>query len=260
MTVSIVTGAASGIGRACAAALASRGDAVVCADVDGDGARATAAGLDGAMAVQVDVADPASCDAMVTAAVEALGRLDVLVAAAGIERAAPAHELDDDTWLSTLAVNLSGVFWCARAAARAMLAGDGGRMVLIGSINSQMAMAGQAAYCASKGGVLMLGRALAVDWGPHGICVNIVGPGVVDTPMSARSLADPQRRARLMDRTPLGRPAQAEEIASVIEFLDLTARGVRDRGLRPGRRRVAGRMTCAPSLDRIVLVRESDPR
>jgi NAD(P)-dependent dehydrogenase (short-subunit alcohol dehydrogenase family) len=219
MTVSIVTGAASGIGRACAVALAARGDRLVCADLDGDGARATAADLDGAIAVAVDVASSADCDAMVAAALEAFGGVDVLVAAAGIEKAAPGHELDDETWLATIAVNLNGVFWCARAAARAMLAGGGGRMVLIGSINSQMAMAGQAAYCASKGGVLMLGRALAVDWGGQGIAVNVVGPGVVDTPMSARSLADPERRSRLMSRTPLGRPAQADEIASVVEFL-----------------------------------------
>jgi NAD(P)-dependent dehydrogenase (short-subunit alcohol dehydrogenase family) len=219
MTVSIVTGAASGIGRACAVALSARGDAVVCADLAGDGARATARNLEGALAVEVDVADPSSCDAMVAAAVDAFGQVDVLVAAAGIERAAPAEDLDDATWLSTMAVNLSGVFWCARAAARAMLSGGGGRMVLIGSINSQMAMPGQAAYCASKGGVLMLGRALAVDWGQRGIAVNVVGPGVVDTPMSARSLADPQRRAALMGRTPLGRPAQAAEVAAVVEFL-----------------------------------------
>jgi NAD(P)-dependent dehydrogenase (short-subunit alcohol dehydrogenase family) len=219
MTVSIVTGAASGIGRACAIALAARGDEVVCADLDGDGAGAVAAGLTGAVAVATDVADRESCDALVASALETFGRVDVLVAAAGIERTAPAHELDDDEWLAILAVNLHGVFWCARAAGRAMLVSGGGRIVLIGSINSQLALGGQAAYCASKGGVLMLGRALAVDWAPHGITVNVVGPGVVDTPMSARSLADPDRRAMLMRRTPLGRPARAEEIASTVEFL-----------------------------------------
>ena len=92
-------------------------------------------------------------------------------------------------------------------------------MVLIGSINSRIALAGQAAYCASKGGVAMLGAALAVDWAADGIAVNTVGPGVVDTPMSAVSLADPGRRQMLMGRTPLGRPAAAEEIAAVVAFL-----------------------------------------
>jgi len=219
MTVSIVTGAGSGIGRATASALAARGDDVVCADLDGEAAATTAASLSSGVARQVDVAAREECDALVSSTVDAFGRVDVLVAAAGIERSAPGDELDDDAWLTTLAVNLNGVFWCARAAGRAMLAGDGGRMVLIGSINSQMALGGQAAYCASKGGVLMLARALAVDWGSRGVAVNVVGPGVVDTPMSARSLADPDRRAALMGRTPLRRPAGAEEIAAVIDFL-----------------------------------------
>jgi NAD(P)-dependent dehydrogenase (short-subunit alcohol dehydrogenase family) len=98
-------------------------------------------------------------------------------------------------------------------------AGTGGRIVLIGSINSRIALAGQAAYCASKGGVAMLGAALAVDWAQHGITVNTVGPGVVDTPMSAASLADPARRAMLMGNTPLGRPAAPSEIAAVVAFL-----------------------------------------
>jgi NAD(P)-dependent dehydrogenase (short-subunit alcohol dehydrogenase family) len=98
-------------------------------------------------------------------------------------------------------------------------AGDGGRIVLIGSINSRIALAGQAAYCSSKGGVAMLGAALAVDWARHGITVNTVGPGVVDTPMSAASLADPERRAMLMGRTPLGRPAAPDEIAAAVAFL-----------------------------------------
>ena len=148
------------------------------------------------------------------------GRLDVLVTCAGIELGGSAEDLSDDTWLRVIDVNLSGTFWCARAAGRAMIAGgNGGRIVLIGSINSRIALGGQAAYCSSKGGVAMLGAALAVDWARHGITVNTVGPGVVDTPMSAASLADPDRRAMLMGRTPLGRPAGPAEIASVVAFL-----------------------------------------
>src|SRR5207248_11022314 len=110
-------------------------------------------------------------------------------------------------------VNLKGTWLCARAAARAMIgAGRGGTVVMIGSINSIVGNPGASAYCASKGGVLMLGRALALDWASHGIRVNVVGPGVVNTPMSARSLAIPDRRARMMDRTPLRRPASPDEI------------------------------------------------
>ncbi len=120
-----------------------------------------------------------------------------------------------------LAVNVTGGFLTARAAARAMIdGGHGGSMVLVGSINSAVVVVeGQAAYAASKGAVLMLGKALAVDWAPYGIRVNVVGPGVTDTPMSAGSLADPERRKRYLRRIPLGRPAQAEEIAAVAAFL-----------------------------------------
>ena len=221
MTVAVVTGAGSGIGRAVALALGGRGDAVVCADLDAVAATTTAELVGaGAIAAPADVADPASCDALVADAVKRLGAVDVLVTCAGIELGGPATELGDDAWRRVVDVNLSGTFWCARAAARAMIAaGRGGRMVLIGSINSRIALAGQAAYCASKGGVAMLGAALAVDWAADGIAVNTVGPGVVDTPMSAVSLADAGRRQMLMGRTPLGRPAAAEEIAAVVAFL-----------------------------------------
>src|SRR6266700_8413905 len=106
---------------------------------------------------------------------------------------------------------MKGTWMSERAAARAMItASHGGTVVMIGSINSVVGNPGASAYCASKGGVLMLGRTLALDWAQYGIRVNIVGPGVVDTPMSARSLAIPERRAWMMDRTPLGRPASPD--------------------------------------------------
>src|SRR5207302_794092 len=97
--------------------------------------------------------------------------------------------------------------------------GHGGTVVMIGSINSVVGNPGASAYCASKGGVLMLGRTLALDWAPYGVRVNIVGPGVVDTPMSARSLADPERRGRMMEKRPPGRPPPPEEMASVTPSL-----------------------------------------
>ena len=198
----------------------------------------------GAIAVPVDVADPASCDALVADAVGRLGAVDVLVTCAGIELGGPATELGDDAWRRVVDVNLSGTFWCARAAARAMIAaGRGGRMVLIGSINSRIALAGQAAYCASKGGVAMLGAALAVDWAADGIAVNTVGPGVVDTPMSAVSLADAGRRQMLMGRTPLGRPAAAERDRRCRRLPRLRRGELHDRGIRARGRRVARRMS-----------------
>jgi NAD(P)-dependent dehydrogenase (short-subunit alcohol dehydrogenase family) len=220
MAVAIVTGAGSGIGAATAKALSVRGDAVVCADLSLESARQTASGLKNAIAVEVDVSDSASSDRMVDEAVRQLGDLDTMVTCAGIERHGAGHEFSEEDFDLIMGVNLKGTWLSARSAARAMMAaGHGGCVVMIGSVNSVSANAGASAYCASKGGVLMLGRALSLDWAPHGIRVNIVAPGVVDTPMSARSLADPARRARLMSKTPLGRPAPPSEIASVVAFL-----------------------------------------
>ena len=120
-----------------------------------------------------------------------------------------------------MAVNTTGSFVTARVAARAMIEnGGGGSITLIGSMNSvAVSMAGQVAYAASKGAVLMLGKALAVDWGPLGIRVNVVLPGVTDTPLSRPSLTDPSSRSSALSNVPLRRPARPEDIADVIGFL-----------------------------------------
>jgi len=220
MAVAIVTGAGSGIGAATAKALSDRGDRVVCADVKLEAAQQVAGDLHDAIAVDVDVRDAASCDRMVDEAVRRFGDVDSIVTCAGVEKHGAGHEFSEEDFDWIIAVNLKGTWLSARSAVRAMIAaGHGGTVVMIGSINSVVGNPGAGAYCASKGGVLMLGKTLALDWAPYGVRVNIIGPGVVDTPMSARSLADPQKRARMMERTPLGRPAPPAEIASVAAFL-----------------------------------------
>ncbi|CAN5356827.1 SDR family oxidoreductase [soil metagenome] len=220
MTTAVVTGAGSGIGAATAAVLARERMSVVCADLDLAAAERVAAALPVAAAVEVDVRDESACERMAATALERFGSVDVLVACAGIEEQGQGDALALASFERVVGVNLTGSFLSARAAARVMIAqGRGGRIVLIGSINSTIALPGQAAYAASKGGVLMLGRALAVDWAAHDIGVNIVGPGVTDTPMSAASLADPERRERLLSHVPLRRAARPDEIAEVIAFL-----------------------------------------
>ena len=220
MGVAIVTGAGSGIGAATARALAARGDSVVCADVIEEAARSTASSLKNAVAVRVDVSDGGSCEAMVRTAIDAFGGVDSIATCAGIEKHGTAHEFSEEDFDRIMDVNLKGTWLSARSVARWQIAnGRPGTVVMIGSINSIVANPGASAYCASKGGVLMLGRTLALDWAPHGIRVNIVGPGVTNTPMSAKSLADPAKRAKMMEKTPIGRPGSPDEIASVIAFL-----------------------------------------
>lgn len=220
MAVAIVTGAGSGIGAATAKALSDRGDRVVCADLNLDAAKQTAGALRDAIAIDVDVSNAASCDRMVQEAVRRLGDVDSIVTCAGVEKHGSGHEFSEADFDWIIGVNLKGTWLSARSAVRAMIkASHGGTVVMIGSINSIVGNPGASAYCASKGGVLMLGKALALDWAPLGVRVNIIGPGVVDTPMSARSLADPGKRAKMMEKTPLGRPAPPAEIASVAAFL-----------------------------------------
>lgn len=217
--VALVTGAGAGIGAAIARRLAARGDRVVCADQDADAARAVAAELDG-LAVTADVAAEGAGEDMVARAVARYGRLDVLVTSAGVERTGPAASLPTATVRDVLAVNVLGSYDVATAAARRFQAqGDGGRVVLVGSVNSVRALPGQAAYATSKGAVLMLARALAVDWALDGITVNVVAPGVTDTAMSAGSLGDPGRRAALLSRVPMGRPGRPEDVAAAVAFL-----------------------------------------
>jgi NAD(P)-dependent dehydrogenase (short-subunit alcohol dehydrogenase family) len=218
--VAIVSGAGSGIGAAVCVALDAEGVAVGCLDVDAAAAARTAEPLAGGFPLVADVTDPAAVEAAVATVVEVHGHLDIAVACAGIEIHGRGHDLDLEVFRRIHDVNVLGSLHLAGSAARAMLpGGNGGRIVLIGSINSQVALPGQAAYASSKGAVLMLGRALAVDWAGDGITVNVVGPGVTDTPMSAASLADPVRSRRLLDRIPMARPAQPSEIAAAVTFL-----------------------------------------
>ncbi|MDJ0959039.1 MAG: SDR family oxidoreductase [Acidimicrobiia bacterium] len=218
--VSLVTGAGSGIGAATCRVLAERGDRVVCVDIDADSAQRTADEVDGSIAVGADVTDAADLERAVTTVVEQLGGIHNVVTCAGIEIGGHALDVEPETFRRILDVNVTGSFLTAQAAARAMRdASHGGSIVLIGSLNSQAALPGASAYVASKGGVLMLGKALALDFAPHGIRVNIIGPGVTDTPMSAATLADPERSAIFLDRIPLGRAADPAEIGRAAAFL-----------------------------------------
>jgi NAD(P)-dependent dehydrogenase (short-subunit alcohol dehydrogenase family) len=220
LSVTLVTGAGSGIGAATARILDERGDRVVCVDIDGDRAASIASELHTALPIAADVTDEGDCDRMVELTLSTFGDVNAAVACAGIEEGSAALEADVDTFRRIVDVNLTGSFLTAQRVSRAMRSqAHGGSIVLIGSINSQVALPGAVAYCASKGGVLMLGRALAIDLAPLEIRVNVIGPGVTDTPMSAESLRDSKKSAWLMEQIPLGRPAEPVEIGRVASFL-----------------------------------------
>lgn len=209
--VAIVSGSSSGIGASTVAALRDGGwrvfgfDVVESDDVD---------------ARIVDVTDQDAVDSGVAAVYADAGSVDALVCSAGIERQVPAERLDVDVFRRVMDVNVLGTLMLSQAVARRWIdAGVGGSIVLIGSVNSTVALPHQAAYATSKGAVLMLGKALAVDWGPHGIRVNVVAPGLIDTPMSRESIQHPERGPALLSGIPLNRPAQPAEVADVVAFL-----------------------------------------
>jgi NAD(P)-dependent dehydrogenase (short-subunit alcohol dehydrogenase family) len=222
--VAVVTGAASGINRAIATRFAAEGASVVVADIDEAGGGDTASRIVSAggraIAVRADVRRRGEVESMLHAALSEFGSVDVLVNGAGVETLVPFLDLSDDDWERVLGVNLTGAFVCGQTVAREMVnAGRGGKIVNIASINAAIALPKQAHYVASKGGLLMLTKSMALELAPHRINVNAIGPGAVDTPLTAASLADPARREMLMGHIPLGRVAQPDDIAGAAVFL-----------------------------------------
>lgn len=216
----IVTGAAHGIGLAVAQRMAGAGWRVLVADLDGDAAGQAAASLGdgsgGALAHAVDVTDRRAVGAMVAKAVDAFGRLDVLVSNAGIMDRAPFLEMTEAFWHRVIDTNLTGAFLCGQAAATQMiLQGGGGRIVNVASNSGIFGGRGRAAYGASKAGLINLTQTMAIELAEHGILVNAVAPGPTRTRAEQPDEPWPSVKARM----PLARWGRPEEVAEVAMFL-----------------------------------------
>ena len=227
--VAVVTGAASGIGRAIATALTADGATVVVADRDEAGARAAAAGLAGADPRTIDVSDGDACRAMIAGLIEDHGRLDILVNGAGFQHVAPFVDFPMERWDAMLATMLTGPFVLTQAALPAMIARGWGRIVNIGSVHSVVASPNKVGYTAAKHGLLGLTRAVALEAGAHGVTCNLVCPAYVRTPLVEGQIAAQAKAAGIPERevvdrimlagSAIPRLLEADEVAAYVRFL-----------------------------------------
>jgi glucose 1-dehydrogenase len=221
----VVTGAGTGIGQAIAIACAREGAAVVI-DYVGDASvskdtisKITAIGGT-SIAVDADISIPDQVDALIQKTIVAFGKLDIFVNNAGIEKKFAFVDYPLDEWHKVMAVNLTGPFLCSQAAAKQMIAqGAGGRIINISSVHEDLPMPTNAPYCASKGGLRMLMRTIAVELAPHQITVNNIGPGAIYTPIDKDVEMDSKLNDQILAEIPLGRWGKPEEVAQLAVFL-----------------------------------------
>jgi NAD(P)-dependent dehydrogenase (short-subunit alcohol dehydrogenase family) len=215
--VAIITGGASGIGKATAILFAEHGAKIVVADIDEHGAKQTVATItdagNEAIYVPTDVTISDNTQRMVQESLSKYGKLDIQINSAGIAMRHPVGDLPEADWHRCLSVNLTGVYLCAKAAIPAMQKNGGGSIINLSSIYGIVGAEVRAAYVASKGGVTNLTRGMALDYAEDNIRVNCICPGFVETPLVAGVVKTPQEYRNLADRHPMRRLAQPEEIA-----------------------------------------------
>jgi len=223
--VSIVTGSSTGVGRAIAVAFALEVASVVInyrshPEQAKEAVEEIEKGGGKAISVQADVSEPEGVRDLIRQTVQEFGCLDVMVNNAGIEQKTPFLETPLEVWEKVISVNLTGVWIGCQEAARQMVSqGDGGRIINVSSVHEDLPMTTNSPYCAAKGGVRMLMRTIAVELAPHGITVNNVAPGAIETPINRNLDEHPEQRQELLSEIPLGRIGRPEDVASVAVYL-----------------------------------------
>ncbi len=224
--VALVTGARRGMGKAHAVALGKQGATVIITDVDLDACQLVEDEIKveggAAMCFKMDVSNKAEVEEVIAKVVEEYGRLDILVNNAGIYQAKPVLDITEEEWNRMIAIDLTGAFWCAQAAAREMAKNNWGRIINIASISSGGVGIGVAAsvhYTAAKGGIIGMTEALAVDLADKGILVNAIAPGAIDTPMVDEAGMSDEARAAMLAGVPLKRIGKPEEVSAAVIFL-----------------------------------------
>lgn len=222
--VVLVTGAATGIGKAIALELGRRGASVVVNYIgSGDPANQVVNSIKqengSAVMIEADVSKSADVSRMIQQTVSQFGGLDVLINNAGIEKESPFLEKTEEEWDRVIAVDLKGPFLCSQMAAREMAKRGRGTIINISSVHEDLPFPGYAAYCAAKGGLRMLCRDLALELAPHHINIINVAPGAIDTPINKATLSDPEKKLALRREIPLGRVGEPSEVAKLVCYL-----------------------------------------
>ena len=221
--IAVVTGAGRGLGHNISLALARYGAHVVaCSRTESEletvAEKIKAMGRQ-AIPVPMDVSDIRSIRPMVDRAIEAFGRIDILVNNAGINRPQPAEDVTENNWDRVMNTNLKGLFFCAQAVGRVMISQKKGKIINISSDAGTVGIPGRAAYCASKGGVNLVTKVLAIEWAQHHINVNAIAPAFIETPLTEPMLKDPAFKKYVLENTPLGRVGKPKDVSATVVFL-----------------------------------------
>jgi NAD(P)-dependent dehydrogenase (short-subunit alcohol dehydrogenase family) len=221
--VAIVTGGGTGIGQGMAIALAQGGADVIVASRNPAHLADTISQIEAAgrrgLALQVDVQDVSQIYSMVEESLKAFGKIDILVANAGVNRRILAVDITEEDWRYIVDTNLKGAFFTCQAVAKQMIPRGKGKIITIGSLTAFMGYPKVGPYAASRGGLVQLTKVMAVEWAPYNINVNIVSPGWYNTPLTAAVFSDPDWVRRTSNRIPLGRTGTPEDLAGIVVFL-----------------------------------------